>query len=266
MKRIVTAAVAAVLAVGLLAGCGAKPAPSDNKTQAQSTTPTLDKIKKDGKLVIGTSPDYPPFESLDNSNNVIGFDIDIMNAVAQKLGVKLEIVQMDFGGLLPALTTGNKFQIMAAGVSVTDERKKAVDFTVPYVTGNNAVVENVNTPFPVTKLEDLTGHKVGAQVGTVQADALKKINGVTVKEYNLFTDAAQAVSAKQADAMYISADVAKNMASHDKNLKVVLEVPSDPTAYALRKDESDLTTFVSQVITDLQKSGQMDQLVAKWFK
>ncbi|MFZ5814436.1 MAG: basic amino acid ABC transporter substrate-binding protein [Bacillota bacterium] len=274
MKRMFLALTAGVLALSILAGCGgAKPAaeapaaekPAAEKPAEKSATPTIDRIKKEGKLVIGTSPDYPPYESLDKDNKVVGFDIDIMQEVANKLGVKLEIEQMAFGGLLAALQAG-KFDIMAAGVSVTEERKKAVDFSDPYIVGSNAVVVHQDFTGTISKLEDLAGKKVAVQLGTVQAEAVAKVNGATVKEYNLFTEAASAVSSKQADAMFISGFVAKSFVKADPNLKVVWETPADDTAYALRKDTPDLTKVVNEVLAELKQSGKMDQLINKWFK
>ncbi len=274
MKRPVAGFIALLLSISLLAGCGGSKAPAATETKTggaaqtetkASETPTLDKIKKDGKLVIGTSPDYPPFESLDKENKVVGFDVDIMQAVATKLGVKLEIVQMGFDNLIAGLQA-KKFDIMAAGVTVTDERKQAVDFSRPYLVGTDAIVVHKDFTGTISKLDDLKGKKVGAQIGTVQADALKAINGVTAKEYNLFTEAASAVSAKQIDAMYLHAVVAKAFAKADPNLKIALETPAKDTAYAIRKDTPDLTKVVNEVLDELQKSGQMDKLVEKWFK
>jgi polar amino acid transport system substrate-binding protein len=272
MKRTFSMFLAALLSLAVLAGCGgAKPAPvtpapaGGEQKQEASKTPTLDRIKKDGKLVIGTSPDYPPFESLDKENKVIGFDLDIMDAVAKKLGVKVEVVQMDFGGLIAALSS-KKFDIMAAGVSVTDERKQAVDFSKPYLIGKDAILVHKDSGLKVTKLEDLKGKKVAVQLGTVQAESAKKIEGVTVKEYNLFTEAASALSAKQVDAVYLHSVVAKAFANADKNLVIGGELPAADTAYALRKDTPDLTAVVNEVLDELQKSGDMDKLVQKWFK
>jgi polar amino acid transport system substrate-binding protein len=266
VKRYAAAAVATILTLSVLAGCGgSKPAPATPEPSTQSATPTIDKIKKDGKLVVGTSPDYPPFETLDNANNVIGFDMDIMGEVATKLGVKLEVVQIGFDGLIVALGA-KKFDVMAAGVSVTDERKKSVDFSKPYLVGTDAIVVHKDNNDKITKLEDLKGKKVAVQIGTVQADAAKKIEGINVKEYNMFTEAAAAVSAKQADALYLHSAVAKAFVAADKNLKIVAETAAKDTAYALRKDTPDLTAVVNQTLDELQKSGKMDQLVQKWFK
>lgn len=259
MKRILVAVVAAMLLLSAVAGCGgATPASS-------GPTPTLDQIKQEGKLRIGTSPDYPPFESLDEKNNVIGFDIDIMTEVAKRLGVKLEIVQMGFDNLIAALNA-KKFEVMASGVSVTEERKQSVDFSRPYLAGNYAIVVHKDNKDKITKLEDLKGKKLAVQIGTVQADEAKKIEGITVKEYNLFTEAKSAVSAKQADALFLDGTVGQAFVKADKNLKIACELPAEPTAYALRKDTPDLTKFINDTLDQMEKNGQLDKLVQKWFK
>jgi len=273
VKRPVSLVLLVLMVTSLLAGCSKaadKAAPAPNGSQqagapAPSATPTLDAIKAAGALKIGTSPDYPPFESLDTQNNVIGFDVDLMTEVAKALGVKLEIVQMGFDGLIPALQS-KKFDVMAAGVSVTAERKQAVDFTDPYLVGTDAIVVRTDWSTPVKGLEDLKGHSVAVQLGTVQADAAKKVGGINVKEYNLFTEAATAVASKQADALYLHKVVAEAFIKANPVLKIAAETPAKDTAFALRKDTPDLTQFVNGVLAKMKQDGSFDALVAKWFK
>ncbi|MCL5677230.1 MAG: basic amino acid ABC transporter substrate-binding protein [Firmicutes bacterium] len=267
MKRGI--ATALVLIVSLLAGCSQKaaaPAAAQPAgAPAPSDTPTLDAIKAAGVFKIGTSPDYPPFESLDKDNNVIGFDVDIMQEVAKELGVKLDIVQVGFDGLIAALQA-KKFDVMAAGVTVTPERQQVVDFTDPYLVGTDAIVVHKDWTAPVKGLEDLKGHSVAVQIGTVQADAAKKVEGVKVKEYNLFTEAATAVASKQADALYLHKVVAEAFIKANPNLKIVAETPAKDTAFAVRKENPDLTKFIDQVLAKMKQDGRFDSLVQKWFK
>lgn len=255
MNKFVTGLTGLVLSVALLAGCGG----------AGAKSATVDKIKKEGKLVIGTSPDYPPFESLDKDNKVVGFDIDLMQAVADKLEVKLEVVQLDFGTLISALQA-KKFDVMAAGVSVTPERQKEVDFSAPYLVGKDALLAHKDQAASIKGLADLKGKRVAVQLGTVQSDAAKEVEGAQVKEYDLFTQAAAAVSSKQADVVYLHSYVAQAFTKADPNLVIAAEVPSKDTAFALRKDSADLTAVVSETIKELQKNGEFDKLIQKWFQ
>lgn len=272
MKRFLTPIVAGLLSLAILAGCGGapqQPAASGNESeqnQVESQTPTLDKIKAEGKLVIGTSPDYPPFETLDDQMNVIGFDIDVMQEVAKDLGVKLEIVQMDFGSLIEALKAG-KFDIVAAGVTIDEKRQQQVDFSDPYIAGTDALIMHVDSNLKVNSLEDLKGLTIAAQLGTVQADALKEVEGINVAEYDLFTTAATAVAAKQADGVFLNDVVANAFVQQNPDkLKIVYQQPTAPVAYAVRKDSPDLKQAVNETLARLKESGELDQLMLKWFK
>lgn len=269
MKRFLTPIVAGLLSLSILAGCGSapqQPAASGNENQVESETPTVDRIKAAGKLVIGTSPDYPPFETLDEQMNVIGFDIDVMQEVAKDLGVELEIVQMDFGSLIEALKAG-KFDIVAAGVTITEERQKQVDFSDPYIAGNDALIMHVDSNKEVSSLEDLKGLTIAVQLGTVQADALKEVEGINVAEYDLFTTAATAVAAKQADGVFLNDVVARAfVAQNPDKLKIVYQQATAPVAYAVRKDTPDLKQAVNDTLARLKESGELDALMLKWFK
>lgn len=269
MKRPIALVLVVLFVLGaLLAGCGkqaAAPATAPQGSVPSSTTPYVDQIKKAGVLTIGTSPDYPPFESLDPQNNVVGFDIDLMNEVAKSLGVKVQIVQMGFDGLIAALQA-KKFDVMAAGVSITPERQQVVDFTTPYLVGKDALVVNKDWTKPVTGLQDFAGFTIAAQIGTVQADAAKKVPNVKVKEYNLFTEAATAVASKQADAVYLNEAVGKAFVAANPNLKIAAELPAKDTAFAVRKDTPDLTQAINKALDQMKQDGRFDALVAKWFK
>jgi polar amino acid transport system substrate-binding protein len=155
---------------------------------------------------------------------------------------------------------------MAAGVSVTEERKQSVDFSTPYLIGKDALLARKDVAASIKGVADLKGKKVAVQLGTVQADEAKKVEGAQIKEYNLFTEAAAAVSAKQADVVYLHSAVAQAFVKADPNLVIAAEIPSKDTSFALRKDTADLTAVVNETIDGLKKSGEFDKLVEKWFK
>lgn len=250
MKRLVAATLALVFAAAALAGCG------------KSGGGDLDRIKKDGKLVIGTSADYPPFESLDENKNIVGFDIDLAREVAKELGVELEIKNMQFDGLIPGLQA-KQFDILVAGLTITEKRKESVDFSVPYMAGNNVIVVHNDTE-GITKLDDLKGKTVTVQLGSAQEQIAKGVEGAEVKSFPLYTDAAQAVANKQADALIVHAVVAKAF-TKAMPLKIVAQLDPIDTGMAFRKDSTDLRQAVDEAIKKIQADGRMDQLVAKWF-
>jgi ABC-type amino acid transport substrate-binding protein len=130
-------------------------------------------------LTMITSPDYPPFEYYENQGStrkIVGFDIDIANYIAKELGFKLEIMETDFGGLIPALQA-NRADFAMASMNPTPERKQNVDFSLIYYQGRDTIVADKGSK--ITKLEDLAGKRLGVQLGTTQEQSAKK-NGSKV--------------------------------------------------------------------------------------
>ena len=116
---------AVIMMLSLLTGCGQKGT-------------SLKDIQKAGELVVATSPDFPPFESLQSDGSVVGIEIDLLNIICEKLGVSLKIEQMNFDSVLPGIQAG-KFDLGASGISVTPEREKNVLFTDPYCLAAQAI-------------------------------------------------------------------------------------------------------------------------------
>lgn len=242
---------AVVVLVGLLGVSG---------TLAQSC---LANAKANG-LTVGTSPDYPPFESLDKDNKIIGFDVDLINAIAAEAGLKVNIIGQSFDGLIPALLS-KKIDVIAAGLTITEERKKSVDFTQPYISGPNVIITRKETT-GIAKLEDLSGKKVAVQIGSAQEKIASGVKGAEVKSYNLYTDAALAVNTRQADALIVHRFVGRAFLKQYPDLKIVAELNQVDTGLALRKDCADLRQAIDAAIDKLEKNGKMDELAAKWFK
>ena len=164
-----------------LAACGNTSETSDSSaidSAATTTTDKLQEIKDSGKLVMGTSADYPPYEwhlIKDGKDEIIGFDIDIAQAIADELGVELEVKDMDFDGLIPALTTG-KIDIIIAGMNATEERKQSVDFTDVYYTQTDIVVIRKEDADKFTSEDSLKTAKLATQKATVQETYLLKLS------------------------------------------------------------------------------------------
>jgi len=118
----------------------------------------------------------------------VGFDIDIAMELAKRLGVKLEIVSLPFDSLIPALQQG-KIDLAIAGMTITEERAKVVDFSKPYFEANQAIVVRKDSKFEPKKLEDLVGKKVAVQLGTTGDLVVSDITGINVVRFQKFTDA-----------------------------------------------------------------------------
>ena len=220
-------------------------------------------VRKNG-LTVGTSPDYPPYESLNERNQIVGFDIDLMNAIGKQMGVKVNIVGQNFDGLIPALIS-RKIDVIAAGMTVTEERRRAVNFTLPYDRSENVIMarkENLAYSSPAR----LNGRSVGAQIGSTQERIAQGIRGANVKSFNLYTDAALALQTRQIDAMVIDRVVGQNFARTYPDLRITGVVSKNEKAFAVRKDCGDLVNRMNAAIIQLRKNGEMAALVKKWIK
>lgn len=220
-------------------------------------------IQKSG-LNIGTSPDYPPYESLDTSNKVVGFDIDLLDAIGKQMGVKVNVIGQSFDGLIPALLA-RKIDMIAAGMTITEERKKSVNFSLPYFSGQNVIVVRKENSATKT-LAALGGKSIAVQIGSAQEKLAQGVKGGNVKSYNLYTDAALAVQTRQADSMIVARPVALQFVKTYPDLTITGMLNKIDTGLAIRKDCTDVQNRVNAAIIQLRKSGEMDALVAKWFK
>ena len=164
LKKVLAWSLVLVMAIACLTACG-------------SQKLTVESVQKAGKLIIGTSPDFPPFESLSNDGKVEGIEIEIMELICKELGVELEIKQMDFDSVLPGVQTG-KFNVGVSGISVTPEREKNTLFTAPYCLAAQAIV--VLKDSPITCKADLEGKTIAVQTATT-AEEFCMGAGYTVK-------------------------------------------------------------------------------------
>ena len=178
MKKMIALLLAALMICAMFTGCGEKGT-------------TLKSVQKAGKLTIATSPDFPPFESLGDNNEVVGIEIDVLNLICEQLGVTLEINQMDFDSVLPGVQAG-KFDVGVSGISVTEKRQKNVLFTDPYCLAAQAIV--VTEGSSITCKADLEGKKVSVQTGTT-AESFCMDNGYDVSSFAANSDAQTALTA-----------------------------------------------------------------------
>ena len=263
VKKIAAVAAAAVLAMSM-AGCGAGASNSSNSS-AQNA---LEKIKANGKLVIGTSADYPPYEfhaTIDGKDEIKGFDIDIAQAVADDLGVELEIKDMDFDGLLVALQ-GDKVDMVFAGMTPTDERKKNADFSDIYYTATHRFILRSGEEGSVKSFDDLKGKKIGVQKGSIQEGIAKEnFDEANIKSLAKVTDLVLDLKNNKVDAILIEEGVAKINCDKNEGISMSDFVVTDEdggTAIAMKKGESELQAEVNKSINKLKDGDKITKFVS----
>ena len=261
-KKIISIIITIIIAFGLF-GCSQK-----KEVKVSDKASKVDKIKQKGKIVIGTSADFPPYEfhkSINGKDTIVGFDIEIAKAIAKDLGVELEIKDMKFDGLLAALETEN-VDLVAAGMSPTEVRKKNVDFSKIYYTAVQCAVIRTEDKGKIKSLEDLKGKKIGVQMGAIQEQIAKaQIKNSEIKPLGKVSDLMLSLSTKKMDAVIVELPVAKAYVKQNPSLalsKIQFKSQEEGSAVAVKKGNQDLANSINTTIDRLIKDKAIDKLAA----
>ena len=247
MKKIIALVLITAMILCAFASCGAK-----GKTLAD--------VKAAGKLTIATSPDFPPFESLEG-NEVVGIEVDIMELICAELGVELEIIQMDFDSVLLGVQSA-KYDCGMSGITATDDRKENMLFTTPYYMAAQVIV--VKEGSDITGKADLEGKKVSVQTGTT-ADEGCTAEGLDVQAFAANADAKAALSTGKVDAWIVDNLTALQMVEEGDGLVVLDENMTDePYAFAFAFGSEDLVEEIDSILTKLIDDGTVAAIFAEY--
>ncbi|WP_174734204.1 transporter substrate-binding domain-containing protein [Mesobacillus harenae] len=262
MKKLFSFMLTGVLLAGILAACGSSENSSEG-TGEQAGDATETKV-----LTMGTSADYPPFEFVDTTkgDEIIGFDIDLANAIADELGYEIEIKDMDFNGLIPAIQA-DQVDFVLAGMTPTAERKESVDFSDIYYTANHMIVSKKDSG--IETVEDLEGKTVGVQLTSIQeekANEFAEEMDIKIETRNRISELVQELKTGRIDAAIIEDIVAEGYFDNNPDLGgfTLPDEEEAGSAIAFPKD-SELTEEFNTVLNGLLESGKVDELILKWF-
>ena len=221
-----------------------------------------------GKLTMGTNAEFPPYEFYDNGA-VTGIDAEVAAAIAQKLGLELVIEDMDFDSLIPAVSTG-KIDVVLAGMTVTEDRQKSVNFSTSYAQGKQVIV--VKEDSPITGVDDLFGdahYTIGVQLATtgdlyttwdIEDEGLG-----TIDRYNKYSDVIMALVNGKIDCVVMDNEPAKVYVSKNPGLKILeTEYIVEDYAIALNKNNSALYEQVNKALEELISDGTINTILAKY--
>ena len=271
MKKVLAFILAGAMSLTMLTGCGEK-------------YRSIDKIKESGELIMTTNATFPPFEYAGEGGQVEGVDADIAAAIAEKLGVKVKIDNVEFKSALAAVANGQA-DIGVAGITITEERKAQMDFSEPYATSVQYIIVKDDND-SVKTIEDLAGMKIGVQMSTTgdiiandeingyEGDDGKKVKGVlegTGAEVVAYKSALLAAMdlGSQVDAVIIDKLPAENIVATNEGLKCFELVYADGSnteeeyAVAVTKGNEELLKVVNEVIAELQESGKIEEFILK---
>ena len=272
LKKMIAVVEVATMAISAI-GCGSSSKTEGEKTEGAAVEQKADggnlsDIKSKGKLVVGTSADYPPYEfhtMANGKDEIVGFDIDIAKEVAKELGVELEVKDMDFDGLLVALQAG-KVDMVFAGMTPTDERKENADFSDIYYTATHRFILRSGEEGSVKSFDDLKGKKIGVQKGSIQEGIAKdNFDEANIKSLAKVTDLVLDLKNNKVDAILIEEGVAKINCDKNKDIAMSDFVVTDENggaAIALKKGSTELQTEVNKTISKLKEEDKITKFVS----
>ena len=273
MKKVISVlmAVAMLFAVCMLAGC------TDNKTNNEESSTNEDvstsataMTATEGVLVMATNAAFPPYEYVEGGN-FVGIDVEIAGKIAEKLGMTLEIKDIEFGSIIGGVQTG-KFDMGMAGMTVNAERLESVNFSTSYATGIQVVI--VAEGSDITSLDDLKADgsmKYGVQqdtTGDIYASDTVENGGYgadNVIRYKTGADAVQALVSGKVDAVIIDNEPAKSFVAANNGLKILdAEWAVEDYAICMAKENTQLLNAVNKALSELKADGTIDAIVAKY--
>ena len=239
----------------------------DQGQGSEQTVSKLDEIKAAGKIVLGTSADYPPYEfhkEIDGKDTIVGFDIEIAKEIAKALGVELEIKDMDFDGLILALNA-DKVDFVLAGMTPDPERD--VDFSKIYYRALQGVLINAENADKFKTVEDLYGKRIGAQKGTIQEKiAESEIQDLDLKGLAKIPDLVLEVKHNKVDAVIMEKPVAKAYADRHDDLVLMdltFEDAEGGSAVAVKRGNPELIEEINKILDRLMEDGSVDRFVVE---
>lgn len=248
MKKILALILAVALSVCMFAACGKK---------------------DDNVLTMATNAAFPPYEYKDG-DKIVGIDAEIAAEIAKKLDMELEIVDIEFGSIVSGVQSG-KFDMGMAGMTVTDERKKSVNFSDTYATGVQVVI--VKEDGNIKTLDDLAGEdvKIGVQqdtTGDIYASDKPENGGYGedhVVRYKTGADAVEALKTGKVSCVIIDNEPAKSFVKANEGLKILeTEYVTEDYAIAIAKNNSELLEKINKALKELKEDGTIDKIIAKY--
>ena len=256
----------AVMSALVLAACGGDDDSSSDSGDTSSTSSSFSsELVTEGTLTVGTDTPYPPFE-FGKAPDYDGFDVELVNAIADKLGVETSFQDAAFETIFTDVAKG-KFDMVASAATITPDRQKVVNFSDPYYSAQQALI--VPEGSDIATVEDLAGLTVGAQNGTTgKAYGEDETDAETIQGYPNGPAAIDALKGGQVDATIIDQPVAQDAIDKGQTgFEVATTIPTGELyGLAFSKNSPELLKAVNEALTKMKEDGGLDKIYQKWFK
>lgn len=265
-----------IVSVAFFAGCTQEEKPTE-KPSTPTPTPTPEatpsyQLVTPGVLTVGSDIAYPPFEYTDEkTGKYTGFDIDLMNAIGQRMGLEVKFVNTAWDGIIPGLLA-KKYDVICSAMTITEERAKQVDFSESYFTARQVIILRADDT-SINSKDDLAGKTVAVQQGTTGDFAAMKLveeKGIKfeIKRFEGTPEALMAIQKGDADAAIIDNFVAYEAVKKNPDSYRIVEDPEfEPEYYgiAVHKDNPELLKAINKALEEIKKDGTYDKIYEKWF-
>lgn len=266
MKKLSLLINSILVAAVVITGCAAKNNTTQTKEQeTKKATTLLDKVKSEGKIKIGTEGTYAPFTFHDKDGKLTGFDVEIAEEIAKRLGVKAEFVETKWDGMFAGLDA-NRFDMIVNQVGIKPDRQEKYDFSDPYIVSRAVLIVNKDNT-DITKFEDLKGKKAAQSLTSNYAD-IARANGATIVQSEGFNQSIDLLIAKRADATINDSlsfyDLLKQ--KPDIAVKIAAEQSdAGKSGIMFRKGNKELVDAVNKALADMKADGTYVNISKKWF-
>lgn len=247
-KRLVTILLIMVMALSFAAA-----------TSAQETD--------DNKIVVGTNAEYPPFESVDENEEIVGFDIDLLTALAEDAGFEVEFVNTKWDGIFVALQQG-EFDAVVSAATITDEREEIIDFTDPYFNAGQTIAVGADLAETVETIDDLAGLRIGVQLGTTGDELASEIEGAEVVRFDEVTLAFQALGEGEVDAIINDGPTSADIIANNPDLEVVIvgePLTDEFYGIAVNPEKPELLDALNNSLANVIASGEYAEIYEEYF-
>lgn len=269
-KKVVSMMLCVAMTAAMMMGCGsssetAAEAPAEEteaaeEEAAEETEAPAEEAEEaaGGTLVMATNAYFEPYEYYEG-DQVVGIDVDMASAVAEKLGMELQVEDMEFDSIIPAINSG-KANIGVAGMTVTEDRLANVNFSTPYATATQVII--VQEGSEIAGADDLVGKTIGVQLGTTGDIYASDVEGASIEQFNKGMDAVQALTTGKIDAVIIDNEPAKQFVSKAEGLKILdEEFVTEEYAIAIAKDNEELLEKVNTALEELIADGTIQSII-----
>lgn len=251
------------LVAGLIAGVALPAAFAGGRAEAPAPSGVR-------TITVATDATWPPMQFVDINQNIVGFDIDLINAAAAAAGFQVVIQNTAWDGIFAGLANGD-YDAVISSVTITEERRQTMDFSIPYINAGQVLIVRQDAPANWTTLEDLVGQSVGAQIGTTGSFEVDRVAGVTLRTYDELGMAIEDLAQGRIAGVVADTPIAADFALQNENYSRVLKIVGEPFTeeyygVAVRRGNSEVLNLINAGLEIVLQDGTAEELEQKWLR